>query len=374
MHAHVPGLANYVAGSLRDSEPGYRSGAVPSPELSLWIGRSAFRMLDSFAVPDAAIAPTLDVAAEVGARRARQGIPPRALQRAYHLVGDGLSASMAQWAAAEGIAAQESMALVNKLWKVVSEHSVAGVGALCRAYDQHTDQRSAGYQLDALLNGDNRHVTIESVALAFMLPENGRYSVIVRHPIPGESPVPAADLAPCAGATRIIWRQHGESAVGVVVLGEEPLTKLRDSLPEQEEYRTGVSTAINGLGSLGRTRSLAEIAARTLRGPGLAFLADRLDVAIVGSRPDLARELQSHVLAPLLAMEEWRREVLLETLEAWLDTDGSTARAAVRLYCHRNTVINRLRRIEQVTNRSLTVPNDLISLSLALRAYRQLVG
>jgi DNA-binding PucR family transcriptional regulator len=207
-----------------------------------------------------------------------------------------------------------------------------------------------------------------------MLPEEQRYSVIVRHPMPGDPSVRAEDLPPFIGALRFVWRQHGDSAVGVILLGEESLNILRDRLPGQETSRTGVSTAIDGLASLGRARSLAETAARTLREPGLAFLEDRLDLAIVRSSPDLARELQFHVLAPLLDIEEWRREVLLQTLEAWLEADGSTARAATRLFCHRNTVVNRLRRIEQMTNRSLSVPRDLVSLSLALRAYRQLVS
>jgi hypothetical protein len=374
MHARVPDLAALVSESLRESEPGYRSGAVPLAELPVWVSRSVFRVLDGFAMPDADLLPTLDVAAEVGARRARQGLPPRALQRAYHLVGEALSASLAQWTATEDIDAQESTMLANKLWRVVSEHSLAGVDALCRAYEGYTDQRSAGYLLDALLNGDDRPVTVTSVARAFVLSEDERYSVIVRHPTSADPSVPAEELASHMRGMRVIWRQHGESAVGVVALGGESPCRLRDCLPDQDSHRMGVSTAISGLGGLGRARSLAETAARTLRGSGLAFLEDRLDVAIVSSRPDLARELQIHVLAPLLDLEEWRREVLLKTLEAWLDTDGSTARAALRLYCHRNTVINRLRRIEELTHRSLSVPKDLISLTLALRAYRQLTS
>lgn len=372
MYARVPDLAAFLADSIREL-PGYRSGVVPPVELLQWVNRSVFRLIDSFAVPEADIASTLDVAAEVGARRARQGIPPGALHRAYHLGGELLSASLAEWAAKEGIAAQESMTLANKLWRVVGEHSMAGVGALVSAYEECTDQRTAGYRLDALLNGDNRHETVASVARALMLPEDQRYSVIVRHPTPGNPSLRAENLAPFVGPLRFIWRQHGDSAVGVILLGKESPNCLRDSLPSQEISRTGVSTAVAGLASLGRARGLAETAACTLRGPGLAFLEDRLDLAIVASSPELARELQFNVLAPLLHIDERCREMLLQTLEVWLEADGSPARAARQLYCHRNTVLNRLRRIEQMTNRSLSVPRDLVSLSLALRAYRQLV-
>ncbi|MEK8145669.1 helix-turn-helix domain-containing protein [Streptomyces sp. M10(2022)] len=45
-------------------------------------------------------------------------------------------------------------------------------------------------------------------------------------------------------------------------------------------------------------------------------------------------------------------------------------RAAARLFCHRNTVFNRLRRLEQLTSRSLSRPRDLVEMMLALDAYR----
>jgi DNA-binding PucR family transcriptional regulator len=47
-------------------------------------------------------------------------------------------------------------------------------------------------------------------------------------------------------------------------------------------------------------------------------------------------------------------------------------RAAGQLYCHRNTVFNRIRRIEQLTGRSLARPLDIVELTLALDAVRLL--
>ena len=49
---------------------------------------------------------------------------------------------------------------------------------------------------------------------------------------------------------------------------------------------------------------------------------------------------------------EWMREV----------------HAATELYCHRNTVIYRMKQIEQLTGRSLTDPRDKMLLGLALMA------
>ncbi|CAM5475457.1 helix-turn-helix domain-containing protein [Streptomyces hirsutus] len=42
------------------------------------------------------------------------------------------------------------------------------------------------------------------------------------------------------------------------------------------------------------------------------------------------------------------------------------------MHCHRNTVLNRLRRYEQLTGRSLSRPFDLVEVTLALTARRLL--
>ncbi|MFE3757608.1 helix-turn-helix domain-containing protein [Nocardia tengchongensis] len=41
------------------------------------------------------------------------------------------------------------------------------------------------------------------------------------------------------------------------------------------------------------------------------------------------------------------------------------------LYCHRNTVLNRLRRIEELTGRSIAEPRAMIELALAVEAARR---
>ena len=374
MRAQIRDLADLVIGSLRSCEPVYRSGAIPPDELRQWTGRSISRLLDAVAMPTADVPLTLDVPSRTGARRGRQGVPPSALSRAYYIGGQALSTAFAEWAAAEGLGVQQSTLLINGLWKVVEAHSAAAITALCNAQDQYVDHCSAGYLLDALLNGDIREATVATVARAFALPEQGRYAVIMRQPGPRGGPAHAEDLVPYVRGMRIIWRWHGESALGVVALGAESPTSLRGCLPGPQLYRTGISAAHIGLAALGRDRQQAESAVRTLRGPGVAFLEDRLDIAILNACPDLAQELQFHVLAPLLCLEERRRDSLLTTLEAWLAADGSVAKGAAALYCHRNTVLNRLRRIERLTGRSLSVPKDLIDLGLALQAYRQCGG
>jgi DNA-binding PucR family transcriptional regulator len=49
---------------------------------------------------------------------------------------------------------------------------------------------------------------------------------------------------------------------------------------------------------------------------------------------------------------------------------GSVRRTAELAHCHRNTVINRLHRIHQITGRDLTNAAFHVELGLALRAIR----
>lgn len=73
-----------------------------------------------------------------------------------------------------------------------------------------------------------------------------------------------------------------------------------------------------------------------------------------------------HALGSLWTHPEPHRGTLLDTLAHMLASDGSPTNAAKALYCHRNTVIYRVRRIEELTGHDLTDPRDRLLLTLAL--------
>jgi DNA-binding PucR family transcriptional regulator len=62
-------------------------------------------------------------------------------------------------------------------------------------------------------------------------------------------------------------------------------------------------------------------------------------------------------------------ETLLATLRTLLAHDGSPTHAAAELYCHRNTVIYRMKQIERLTGRDLADPRDKMLLWLAVTAH-----
>lgn len=90
--------------------------------------------------------------------------------------------------------------------------------------------------------------------------------------------------------------------------------------------------------------------------PGLLLSSESLPLA------DLGRE----VLAPLQAADATSGSTLIETLRVYLEEDASVARAARRLFVHRNTVRYRLEQIERLTGRSLESTPDRVQLWLAL--------
>ncbi|MDQ2783648.1 MAG: helix-turn-helix domain-containing protein [Chloroflexota bacterium] len=75
----------------------------------------------------------------------------------------------------------------------------------------------------------------------------------------------------------------------------------------------------------------------------------------------------NEVLGGLLAYDEKRGGGLVQTLEAYLDLGGGMQEIANQLYIHRNSLIYRLRRIEELTGRVLADPHDRLLLHLALK-------
>ncbi|MFE4537649.1 helix-turn-helix domain-containing protein [Streptomyces scopuliridis] len=55
----------------------------------------------------------------------------------------------------------------------------------------------------------------------------------------------------------------------------------------------------------------------------------------------------------------------MQTVRAYLATGGLTA-SAERLYCHRNTVLNRLGRFEKLTGLDITIPEQAAIALVAL--------
>lgn len=80
----------------------------------------------------------------------------------------------------------------------------------------------------------------------------------------------------------------------------------------------------------------------------------------------LLHRFASSLLAPLLQRDNRKQSDLIETLRCWLDCDCTTSLASERLVVHPNTVIYRIRIIEDLLGRSLRSQDFLTEVRLAL--------
>ncbi|MEU9883029.1 PucR family transcriptional regulator [Streptomyces phaeochromogenes] len=318
----------------------------------------------------------LEYAEEAGRRRAQQGLPLELLVHAYRAAGYLVWDALMEEGAAAGQEPERLVVLMRSatmVWSAVDAQAAVATEAY-RATEmelrRRTDERLQAL-LDALLEGQEAPGLAARAAAGLDLPERGPYAVVVlrserreresyRRPVEGDG-------------FRFIWRMRADCEVGVVALTDgQGLDGVARALDGRCSGPGGISPVVAGLAELGRARRLAELALRTCPPDATAVvrLDQRMPTALVVSQPELAGRLVSDVFGSLLELEPADRAVLLETLDVWLACEGSAGRAAGRLYCHRNTVFNRLRRLEQLTSRSLARPRDLIEMTLALDAYR----
>jgi len=228
--------------------------------------------------------------------------------------------------------------------------------------------------LDALLEGRAQDLPpLADVARILDLPEQGELVVVVaENPAAGAEGLP--DIVPAMASERVpcAWRLRSQRHIGIVAIGRRlglSLHGVCGLLAKHAVARVGVSPVYGALGDTARHVALADLAMACLPvgTVDVALFDDRPIDALVARSPEVSERLVRLVLDPVLELSD-EGEVLLETLEIWIDSGGSTTRAAGRLFCHRNTVRNRLQRLEVLTGRPLGDPTSMAELCLAVKA------
>ncbi|GAB3587062.1 PucR family transcriptional regulator [Calidifontibacter terrae] len=156
-------------------------------------------------------------------------------------------------------------------------------------------------------------------------------------------------------------------------------------LPDADEAVAALSEAIAPLGRLGVSRPLQSVprsvqAAREARWAlGIAHDTDqpmvRYGSASSGSvlrHVDDAEALLQRWVAPLLQYDEDHDADLVVTLETFLDHQRSWRRTAEALNVHRQTVLYRIRKIEELTGAQVNETGDLAQLWLGVQARKWL--
>ncbi|MFD3646790.1 PucR family transcriptional regulator [Streptomyces cyaneofuscatus] len=397
--ASLPVLTDRLVEALYEQEPGYRA-AIDSDRAEVWqeVHHSLRHNVGSLIQPREFRDAAHRTSRWIGEIRAEQGVPLDAVLHAFRMGGAMVWQDLVDETARRD--PDDVRLLVHvaaDVWNFVDEHCGIVADAYRQAERRLSWRRENQQRLmvAALLDGTARIADVCEAAAMLGLPEQGRYAVLAVASAPGgpqqQGParpplnLPAA-LSPGEGLSAApgaapLWHTGPDAAFAILRLTGGPgdpgdpgeLHAIADALDAPAGTRAGIGSAVDGLAALGDARRLAETALRACPASGgTVVLDEHLPDALVVSSPALGSALADRVLGPLDRLDPSDRDVILETLTAWLDADGSAQRAGARLYCHRNTVLNRLRRFEQLTGRCLTRPRDAVEVSLALAARRLL--
>jgi hypothetical protein len=369
--ADLDALTDRLVAAILDEDPSYVRLGTPHEDLRRSCRDNLQRILS--VLTEQAEGDVFDAPRATGSRRAQQGMPVESVLHAYSLgfrsIWDGLLVEARKSDELDVLAEA-----ATSVWEIVDEFSTA-VGDAYRDTEaeiaRRDDRRREGL-LDAVLEGraTDRALAADA-ASALDLPEHGRFVVVVLEA--SEQGRTSGDALAVRGL-RAVWRTRSDREIGLVALGRSSVSDVCQALLVVPGARAGVSPVVEGLAEVDVALRQAETALKALAPgePGIVELDAGLAGALLVTAPDLAARLVHRALGGVLALDPDERQLLLDTLRAWLDTGGSASQTAARLYCHRNTVLNRLRRLEGLTGRSAERVDHLVEWSLALLAMRLL--
>ncbi|MCK0438355.1 helix-turn-helix domain-containing protein [Gordonia alkaliphila] len=369
LEGRATSIAETVVARIRAEVPHYGDRISGPPELGALLYSALESSVGSLANPERVL-DSAEYAWNLGQLRARQGVPLLALRDCYRIWAAELWRELVEAATAhDPDDALELARSAGGFWSfcerdtklMIESYRLASTGAAADA------ERKLLPMLRAFLRGHADPVDVVSAAIALDLPTDGRYAVVR---VPDEAVGSGRPVRDELDGMTLYWCPQRSGLSLLVLLGDRTPTEVRVALASSYPGTlAGISPAVDGLINVGRANQLAELALRAAgAADGPVLLTDRLSMALLVARPDLSAVLAANILGPVLELDAGERAVLLDTFRAWLDADGSAARAGKVLFCHHNTVLNRLRRLERLTGLHLDRPRELVELTLALEA------
>jgi len=331
------------------------------------------RGLEVLSGVDAAKGSAVELWRETGRRRARQGVPLELVLNAYTMGARVLWEALTEAAGRSGAADvpdTDLLVAARAVWSNLDVQSAVLIEAYHRERDRvhRRDQQRQQTVMDGLADGRGGDPTFAEAARAALdLDTDDAVACVVVIADQGDGdPVGRLDDQLQRHGITAHWHVRSGAAYGLLSgrLPDEPgLVRL---IEPAGEGRIAVASS-NGVHGFGTAFQLAMRSARTVpAGGGVVGVSDRLpEVLLAGDS----------CVTPLLIVEAFgalldhpQVDTLLKTLRSLLAHDGSPTHAAEELYCHRNTVMYRIKQIERLTGRDLTDPRDKMLLWLALTA------
>lgn len=315
-------------------------------------------------------------ARETGRARAEQGVPLADTLHAYRIGTELLWTEILAEARTHPEVSDDLLVTESAgFWALFGRNAEAVAAAYRERAAELTSRVHARRStlVEALFTGIIADRTLWEAARELGLPEHGPYTVAVAEAgAAGEEPLAGAEAALLQAHLPSAWRLLPDQRLALIAL---PTAAAEDTclrILRRTRARVGLSPAFRSLRETPQALRFARLALSGLpgTGPGVARFDDDPLAMVVDAAPAEAAHLVDVVLGPVLALPAAERSRLLRTLEQWFAAGGSAGAAAQGLFVHPNTVRYRLRRVEELTNRSLSDPRAVADVRAALLAVR----
>lgn len=336
--------------------PGYDPAPIPVSELKR-TGRISFQSLIEGLRAGGFDRP-IAVSTEVGVSRARAGIPLEALMTAIRHDFSVL------WEALTRLATQDDAELV-----------IRHTGIVLSTVDEYVSQVQQAYTAEEhRMQAEESSVRQGVIASLFqdLNPTDERLSTIASALglDPEESLLAVAAKGEDVPALRVLVSDHERAGgtmfthhLGDVLIAFTRSSELSGSRLETierrlAEVRVGLVYAA-GIGSLRRTALTARDLAQVLTADEIGAMTWERGWSRLAARALNAagNSIVTDVEAALAVCGAAERERLVEAVQTYLNT-GNIGASASKLFCHRNTVANRLRRFAELTGVDPMIPAE----------------
>lgn len=379
----VPEVTDQLVRTIAAEHPGYDGSTVPVDDLRRSCHDNIVSALELLAIAVGADQPPppesvlYDAARATGHRRADQGLPLDEVLRSYRMGGRLIWEDLLGEAKTDARLDADDLRIVGtRLWQVIDETSAQ----VARAYHAtelrivRADEQRRASLWEGLLSGRGGEpaFALEASRILDLRIDGPLAIAAVDHPDPGGAVVDSLAERLRAGGIPSTWQRRAESHVGFIQLADADLAPTLEILRATPGIAVGVSSVVRGIA---RTDIAFREALTTLRSiepdvPCVVSYDERLPDALLLGSPEVAERLVTVWLGPVLALPAPEHSALLDTLAVWVACGGSTTRTAERVPCHRNTVLNRIRRVVDLTGLPLGDQAPPMELALALRAWR----
>lgn len=328
----------------------------------------------------------------VGAIRMRMGISLDALLRSFNVWGRAITGTFREHVDFDNPRELQTLFYVSERISWHVEHGMASMGAgyMREAGTTWSDRELTRFSvLDALITGrldalelndsswSDRQLT-DSYAVIVALPREQSREVLKR---PQDSVRKTTrlftKLVPNGkwlvgsrdGLLYVLWPE-GDS--GLTMSTQKAAEALAEEFPEMAFGIGNHYPDLSGIKPSYEEAGEAATIANCLSSDSPLVFRELL-LERLAQRNRLLHELARDTLRPLLDYDRRKHASLFQTLEAYVNSGCNVADAGKSLFVHPNTVVYRLRRVEEISGFDPRSADGLLKLSLSLLVYKFLL-